>query len=260
MGLKSMFARMGCGLISILAMSGEAATNRFSFDEYLVAPLRVHLLSAKDSSAIHTTLTETDIARILGKVNGVWAQAGVHFYLESLVREEAIHQEAYAQDGTLPRSALLGLRPAESKGAGMFHVYYIKEMSVNGIYLGGPIFVKDTASLRKVEDGIDEPLPRVTSHELGHALGLPHRQNTTNLLASGTTGILLNEAEIKVVRETAGKLEWIEPAAKGMKEADALFGANKRKEAAGLYLRLATIPLKVEQVELARKRAAWDDR
>jgi hypothetical protein len=91
-------------------------------------------------------------------------------------------------------------------------------------------------------------------------LGLPHRQNTTNLLASGTTGILLNEAEIKVVRETAGKLEWIEPAAKGMKEADALFGANKRKEAAGLYLRLATIPLKVEQVELARKRAAWDDR
>ena len=253
---RTMLGMALCGLIFLSPARGQAATNHFAFDEYLVAPLRVHLLSAKDSPAIQTTLTEKDIARILRKVNGVWAQAGVQFYPESLVREEAIHQESYAQDGTLPRSALLRLRPAESKAAGMFHVYYVKEMSVNGIYLGEAIFVKDTASLRKVEGGIDEPLPRVTSHELGHALGLPHRQDTTNLLASGTTGTWLNEAEIKEARATAQKLHWVEPASDLMKQADVLFHANKPGEAARLYSRLATIPLEVEQVELAKKRAA----
>src|SRR2546427_11570473 len=76
--LKIMFVPGLCGLLFLLPVSGEAATNRFSFEDYLVAGVRVHLLSAKDSPAIQTTLAESDIARILAKVNGVWAQAGLH--------------------------------------------------------------------------------------------------------------------------------------------------------------------------------------
>jgi hypothetical protein len=63
--------------------------------------------------------------------------------------------------------------------------------------------VQETARLREVEGGIDEPIPRVTAHELGHALGLPHRQDRTNLLASGTTGTLLNAREVEIVRAKA---------------------------------------------------------
>jgi hypothetical protein len=127
-------------------------------------------------------------------------------------------------------------------------------MPNNGIYFPEAIFAKDTAALRAVAGGIDEPLPRVTSHELGHALSLPHRQDTTNLMASGTTGTRLNEEEINQARKAARKFDWIEPASDLMNRADALFRANKTEEASALYSKVATISLKADQVELARKR------
>ncbi|PYI87701.1 MAG: hypothetical protein DME26_05335, partial [Verrucomicrobia bacterium] len=248
-------ALSGGGLIFLQSARGQVSTNPFSFNDYLLAPVRVHLLSAKDSPAIQTTLTEKDITRIFGKMNGVWAQAGLHFYLESLVREEVNVQEVSPQPGEpTGRRWLLGLRPSQSKATNTFHIYYLKQMSVNGIYFPEAIFVKDTASLRKIEGGIDEPLPRVSSHELGHAFGLPHRQNTTNLMASGTTGMWLDEGEISRTREAARKFAWIERASDVMEKANAFFSANKIQEAATFYSRLATIPLRVDQVEMARQR------
>src|SRR5207248_2128138 len=140
------------------------ATN---LNDYLLAPLRIHLLSAPDTPGVTTTLTVTDVARILPKINRVWAQAGIHFYLESLVQEEAANLDSGPQHGKPDdRFGLLSQRPAASQATNLLHVYFIKRMSVNGVYLGAAIFVKDTASLRDVEGGIDEPLPRVTSHEL----------------------------------------------------------------------------------------------
>ncbi len=73
--------------------------------------------------------------------------------------------------------------------------------------------VQDTAELRPVAGGIDEPIPRVTAHELGHALGLSHRQDRTNLLASGTTGTLLNTAEVAMARRKARTLPGTETVA-----------------------------------------------
>jgi hypothetical protein len=46
----------------------------------------------------------------------------------------------------------------------------------------------------------------VTSHELGHVLGLVHRQETTNLIASGTAGFSLNDTEIATARAKAQEL------------------------------------------------------
>ena len=162
----------------------------------------------------------------------------------------------YAQHGeSTDRLGLLDLRPSPSKATNLFHIYYVKKMSVNGICFADAIFVKDTASLREVAEGIDEPIPRVSSHELGHAFGLPHRQDTTNLMASGTTGTWLNDAEINQAREVARKFDWLEPAPEVLKRANALFRANKQPEAAAFYARLATIPLNAEEVELAKQRA-----
>ena len=250
-------AAAGSGLIFFQSALGQVPGDAFAFVDYLVAPVRVHLLSAKEGGAIQTTLLETDINRILGKLNAVWAQAGLHFYLESVVCEAASHQEIYEGSVTIGgNSELLELRPLISRATNMFHIYYLKQMPMNGIFFPEAIFVKDTASLRNVTGGLDEPLPRVTSHELGHAFGLSHRQDTTNLMASGTTGAWLNEEEIKMARASARKCGWIEPAPDLMKKANTLFDANHTKEEAELYFRLATIPGRNEQVELAKRRSA----
>lgn len=256
---KALTVLLALALILPAVTRAQALTNAFSFDEFLLVPVRVHLLAAKDSPAIQTTLTETDIARIWKKVNGVWAQAGLHFYIESLVREEGGESHPLPRN-RIDREALLGLRTAGSRVENMIHVHYLKEMSVNGIYFVEAIFVKDTASLRPVEGGIDEPLPRVTSHELGHAFTLPHRQDSTNLMASGTTGIWLNTEEIAQARKAAKSLPWVMTAPDVMKAADEEFRAKNPEEAARLYSRLATLPLNADEVELAKERAGKNAR
>lgn len=103
---------------------------------------------------------------------------------------------------------------------------------VNGISFGGrdlEVFVRDKVGLGRVDDKRPPEAPsvrtlkgavpgasikvsaseaaqaRTTAHEICHQLSLPHRQDSTNLMASGTTGWTLNEAEIKAVRNTAAK-------------------------------------------------------
>lgn len=237
------------------AVPWQPPPSPFVFDDFLLAPLRIHLLSAREVPPWNTTLTEPDIARILGKLNGIWAQAGIHFHLESLVREEALNQENHEelrhQRGL---DWALSLRPSASRASNVFHIYYLKRFPVNGVYLGPAMFVQDTASLRPVEGGIDEPLPRVSSHELGHALSLTHRQDVTNLMASGTTGAWLSEAEIAQARAAAKRRNWIETASAVFQRAEAAHRAKEFRSASALYQRLASVPLNSKEVKQAKTR------
>lgn len=178
-------------------------------EQILMIPLRVHVLQSDRLEEVHCSLTDEDIARIVGKVNGIWHQAGIHFGVESLVREPAMNEDAFTakRDERQGESRLDDFRlvfPDGSRDPELLHVYFIHDFGVNGVYLGqGEAIVKETARLRPVPGGIDEHIPRVMAHELGHALGLPHRQAVTNLLASGTTGTSLNASEIRRARATA---------------------------------------------------------
>ena len=132
-------------------------------------------------------------------------------------------------------------------------VYYIHEFSVNGVYLGNRMaFVQETARLRPVPGGIDEPLPRVTAHELGHALGLPHRQDRTNLLASGNNGTTLNEAEVARSRKRAGSIPGSLNVPELRKKADEALARGETDEARRLLAWLAEVP--GEGADEARKK------
>jgi dienelactone hydrolase len=139
-------------------------------------------------------------------MNGIWSQARIRLQLESLVREEAL---PYSPDMADNLRGLLALRPEATKDTNLLHLYYVKRLSVNGAYLGEAMFVKDTAALREVPGGIDEPLPRVSSHEIGHAFTLQHCSNEQHLMFRGTTGTNLDEGEIKQARAAAGNIPWI---------------------------------------------------
>lgn len=177
--------------------------------ETLTVPVRVHLVQSAGIPAMHTTLAESDVRRIFGKANRVWAQAGIRLEIESIVHTEAAaaSPEAEKKDEYARVKSMI---PKASLSATALNVCYVKEVRPNGFF-SGLIVVKDTASLRAVEGGLDEPLPRVTSHEIGHALTLSHRQDTTNLMASGTTGFSLNDAEIAAARAKAKTFQTSKP-------------------------------------------------
>ena len=168
----------------------------------MTLPVRVHLVQSDAIPTMHTTLVEADIRRIFGKANTVWAQAGIRFELESIGPTEASAPSAEVR----LRSEFVRVKsmiPKERLSATAMNVCYVKEVKPNGFYYDGLIVVKDTAALKEVPGGLDEPLPRVTSHEIGHLLGLQHRQHTSNLMQSGTTGFSLNETEITTARAKA---------------------------------------------------------
>ncbi|MFO0957062.1 MAG: Matrixin [Isosphaeraceae bacterium] len=197
------------------------ATEPPPIGDFLVIPLHVHLLSADDAPDLHSRLESADVRRVVGKVNRIWNLAGIHWGLASIDREPVANLEAFRArrgkdpDGQAPLPAYRDLRPEGTRGGDGLHVYYLHKFSVNGVYLNGNYaFVQDSARLRQVEGGIDEPIPRVTAHELGHALGLRHREDRVNLLASGTTGTRLNAREVETARDHArryrGARSWAE--------------------------------------------------
>ena len=225
--------------------------------EYYFVPVRVHLFRAPESPAVDTTLTKTDIERIFRKANGIWHAAGIHLWPESVVEEKPPSIEDPHAAALDTSAELRSLRPQASRADGMFHVYYVGRMGVNGLFMSrDAVFVQQNAALRVVEGGIDEPLPRVTSHEIGHGLGLSHRQDRTNLMASGTTGTSLNEEEIATSRKSCGDTKWITTTELFLDRLDALTKSGKAKQAESGYRAVAELPGESPLKERAKRGLA----
>lgn len=214
-------------------------------DEYRFLPVRLHLLRSKTVRELNSRLRPADAQRILGKVNDIWRPAGIQFWTESVLEEEAASAELYAALGENRTEAHLKLiRPRLTQSDRMFHFYFLHEMRPNGYCLDGSyelVFVKDAVRLEKVRGGGDTPIARVLAHEVGHALDLDHRQDTYNLMASGTTGVTLNQEEVRTARRAAERFEFkLKPAA-ALDHADRTAPGDP-KAAESLYCALAELP------------------
>jgi hypothetical protein len=235
----------------IVVLSSAAPGFQAAPDEFIVVPLRIHVLRSGTLSDIDCRLSDDDVWRVLRKVNGVWHRAGVHWGMETLRREppareaEFLRQRSAIKPGNL--GPLLGLAAPEGRFAAGVDLYYIHEMPVpgeNGVWLNpdGPAFVAETAVVRPIPGGIDEAVARVTAHELGHCLGLKHRPDITNLLARGTSGTFLTPDDIAVARTTALRLRRGLPASKLRTAARAAESKNDRTQAALYWRWLSSIP------------------
>jgi hypothetical protein len=223
---------------------------------YLVFPLRVHILRSERYLHLNSVQTDADVTRILAKVNQIYAQAGIQFYLESLWREPA-NDPYTGPPGREAADIVLDTRPRNSLAPGMFHLYFPHDLPVNGSSLQRDgVFVMDRASLRQVPGGIDEPLPRVTAHELAHQFTLGHRTESTALMCPGTTGVLLNEAEIQRARSAAQIIGW------GLFPTAALARAQRapRAEQLGILRCLAALPVPSASRDAAAARLARAER
>jgi hypothetical protein len=204
------------------AFSGGGVTRAPPAEEFLIVPLRTYVLQSALRALNASPELARELPRIVGKVNRIWSAAGIYFRLEDsavvacdddAARRSFASLDPRAQERP-PLQVLPLVIPASTRGTDGLRVYYIHDFVANGVYPGkGEALVRETAELVPVLGGIDEPLPRVTAHELGHALGLPHHDGRAHLMAEGTTGTSLDAAEVERARRGARSLPGAQSAA-----------------------------------------------
>ena len=146
--------------------------------------------------AISTHRTEEDLREILEGMNDIWGQAGIRFEFQTI--------ESVSVPEAILRGMLAGnLRPFFREiGDG---IALPQASTLNGFYIrgvGGPNGITPSGS--RTFFVIDAPSVfdrRVSSHEVGHILGLNHvLDDPGRLMFSGTNGMTLTDNEATVAR------------------------------------------------------------
>jgi len=250
--------------ISTLGQQPEPPRDRVqspALDRFLIVPLRIHVLTAPDLELADCNLTDADVTRIVGKLNTIWGKAGIHFGLESIVREPAAQRDRFRllaelKGGELQTSDFQLLMPRQSRVFDGLHAFFIHEVPFNGAYLGDDCaLVQEGARLRAVTGGSDEPLPRVLGFTLGQALGLePRREPETSLMASGTCGVALDAGDVERARRVARTINGVMTFAETRQAAEAAQAVGQIERARRLRSWLTEIPSALTPKAGARTR------
>ncbi len=226
----------------------DEAAQPITSDRFLIIPLRAHVLSAPDLELADCKLKDADVTRIVGKLNTIWNKAGIHFGLESIIREPAVQRDRFRllvelKAGEMEMTDFQLLIPKQSRLFDGLHAVFFHELPFNGGYLGDDCaIVQEGAQLKPVVRGSDEAMPRVLGFALGRALGLnPRREPETSLMALGTTGVAIDADDTERARRVAKTIKGTTTFADARKAAEDAQAAGQADRAKRIRSWLAEI-------------------
>ena len=223
------------------------------YDQFLVVPLRVHVVVSPEYPMTNTQIKDAEVLRSLAEINAIWSKAGVMFGLDSIVREPAgqldrfklhVRRTGGQFTNTDPFAMLLPRGP--SRAFDGVHLFIVHELStLNGFYIpaADAALTVEKPGIRQVEGGSKDALARVAARFLGEAIGLPEsRDDEFGLASGGTNGVALDEGEIAQVRQVAPTIPGVLKVAGLMKEADAAIKRKDVETARRAYTWLTQVP------------------
>ena len=161
----------------------------------ITLPISLYIID--DAAGEHSSQrTAEELTAVYERVNEIWSQANIAFEVQLIERLElpAVPLQGVLAGDFQPFFAALGSE-VDIPEPSLLNGFYSQRIGgPNGIAPFGTrlFFVMDTPSVH------DE---RVTSHEIGHILGLHHDlTNPDRLMFSGTNGMTLTPEEITVAR------------------------------------------------------------
>ena len=236
---------LAAAMVVLSVSCGDESSSKFGYEEFFLVPVRAHLIQSRNIPQLSTKLRSKDVILLMEKVNEIYSQAGVHFYLESIWQEPAGSESILSGFKTgIPLNMYLFLRPEQSLDQNLVHLYYVHELPVNGLTIlkgEGGVFINDSARLVDVKGGTDDTLSRVTSHELGHVLGMTHTVSSSNLMNEGTSGFQMDEVQVEVVRNHIQYLKNYSSTGSFFVDANAKFKGGQEGKSKSYYEILVSI-------------------
>lgn len=202
-GISCVMRVLGC--LGWLSLGYQAtAVEPVQSAPLLRVPVCVHLMKSTQAKEMETKLDSGAVIAILEKANEVWKSAGIRFDSQAIKPSTILElkEEGPVQSETGRIKAMI---PKDDLSTTSLDLCFVREMTPNGFFYGEPVVVKETAKLKDVTGGREEHLGRVVAHELGHAMGLQHHEDSSNLMYPGIKGLKLTAAQIAIAREQARK-------------------------------------------------------
>ena len=200
-------------LMGIALISGACSDTAGPPDgpESIELAVRVHLVRSDQLEALNVGLSDAEVAELMAAVNEAWAQVGIIWSLESIVREDARNEPLFGRALTGSTvdliSVLTSVLSPENLRRDIWNVFIIRDFGgrFGGVYLEIEGVVVSTEIDPAGQRDIEGAMARILAHELGHSLGLVHVPCTGqgNLMASGCTlgsRTFLDATQITVVR------------------------------------------------------------